>query len=118
MEALLRPVGNLFVMPRNLRVRRCKQGNPKIIGCLVVTVTRKEIDSWCSTLMWSKRGLLHWVTVPVPMGLPSMALIINGCHSSCVGRLNFITVLWSMKLPVALELARAERTETGPDYLI
>lgn len=39
-EALLRPVHNFFGMPRNLRVRSCKQGNPKIITAETKTKDR------------------------------------------------------------------------------
>lgn len=42
--------------------------------------------------------MLQRLTVLSPIGLPSIALILNGCSSSCVGRWSFVTVSWSMRL--------------------
>lgn len=53
---------------------------------------------------------MHNMKVPFPMGPPSLAQILRGCCSGCVGMFNFVVVSWSMKFPGALESISTEKT--------
>lgn len=79
-----------------------------------MTVNRKEINSLGMALIWSRTGLVHIATEPVPIGHLSMALILRGCHRGCVEMLHCMMVLWYKILPAAPQLIRPQRTKTNP----
>lgn len=77
------------------------QKNPKSMGWLIATVTRKRMSSWWRALTW--RGLVHKVTVAYPMGPPSTILILRRCWRGCIDRWRHNTVSWLMKFPTVFK---------------
>lgn len=49
-----------------------------MMWCIEVTVTRKEMCSWCNALTWRRRGWVQSMMVPSPVGLPSVAWMSRG----------------------------------------
>lgn len=97
----------------------CIQGNPRILECLVETVTRKEMDSAWRALTWRYWSLVQWVITPSTIGPLLVALSFKGCWRCCMGIRSFRSMPCPMfKFPAAPESIKAEKVKTDHECLI